>query len=50
MSTLKKLEKQHGGQWLYVRLTPKGKAVWRNASGLTAIRTNTGLIAVVRHQ
>lgn len=50
MSIIKKLEKQHGGQWLYVRITPKGKAVWRNASGQTAIRTNTGIIAIARQK
>lgn len=48
MSILKKLEKEFGGQWLYVRVTHKGKAVWRNASGQTAIRTNTGIISIVR--
>jgi hypothetical protein len=38
MSVTKQLQKDCGGQWLYVKATRKGEAVWRNQEGRIAMQ------------
>jgi hypothetical protein len=38
MSVIKQLQKDCGGQWLYVKLTHKGETMWRNQEGRIAMQ------------
>ena len=48
MSVTQQLQKDCGGQWLYIKATRKGEAVWRNHEGRIAIQVSkNGTIVVM---
>lgn len=48
MSVTQQLQKDCGGQWLYIKATRKGEAVWRNQEGRIAMQVSkNGTIVVM---